>query len=161
MSKPADKTESRIIFQREPVAMLWPEIAPLLTAHWKEIGLYHDVPPDPDFAVYESCEYANLFHAFTIRDRGKLIGYSGFFCRRNAHYQSLLAAAQDVLYLDPDYRGRMVGFKFIKWCDEQLAEIGVDVITQHVKVSHNWGALLDRIGYAHTENIWSRRIVRN
>lgn len=148
----------KIRFQPESVVDLWDEVMPLLREHWQEIATYKDIPLSVNTEVYEGCEKAGLFHAYTIRKNGMLIGYSGYFIRQSIHYSTSKWAVQDVLYLDPDSRGKMVGVKFIKWCDDQLKELGVEVVCQHVKTSHNWGALLGRMGYEHTENIWQRRL---
>lgn len=147
-----------IAFAKESVVDLWDEVMPLLHSHWLEICTYKDIRLNPDKAVYARNEANGLFKAYTIRSDGALIGYAGYMVCPNMHYQPILMAVQDVLYLSPDYRGKLIGLRFIKWCDKQLYELGVAYVSQHVKTAHNWGPLLERIGYSHTENIYTRRL---
>jgi len=154
----AAKIQNVTVFSKESVAGLWEEIMPLLDAHWQEIATYKDIPLEVNKAAYEEGERRGQFRAYTIREEGRLIGYAAYMVAKNLHYESALVAMQDVLYLDPKYRGRMIGARFIRWCDNQLADEGVTYVTQHVKTEHNWGALLARLGYQHTENTWTRRL---
>ena len=69
---------------------------------------------------------------------------------------SILYAVQDIVFIDPECRGG--GFKFIRWCDEQLRELGVNVVTHHIKAAHNFGPALERMGYTLQDLIYSRRL---
>lgn len=177
-----------IQFAKEPLTdALWDEAMPLLHAHWKEVAHFQDIPLEPDRdvrGVYASSERAGILRVFTAReplkirtslpvwqflafnentgiDRkeigGRLVGYALYFVRTNPHYASSLQAAQDVIYLDPTARGK-TGYKFIAWCDEQLASEGVQVVRHHVKAAHDFGKLLQRQGYEVEDIIYVKRL---
>lgn len=165
-----------ITFQVEALTPeVWDEALPLLHAHWREIARYHDIPLDPDLQTYANMAAIGALRLFTVRHaqfsekdladafetplqvRGRLAGYGLYFVRCAPHYRGSLQAVQDVLYLDPAIRGA-TGYRFIKWCDEQLREEGVQVVYQHVKVTHNFGPMLQRLGYEHVEGIYARRL---
>lgn len=137
---------------------LFEEVSPLLVKHYREIAHYPDIELDPDWESYAKVsEMGNLrvFGARTGPD-SKLVGYAVYFVRANMHYKNSLQAVQDVLFVDPDYRGR--GGAFIKFCDEQLKAEGVQVTYHHIKAAHNFGPMLERIGYTLVDLIYSRRL---
>lgn len=145
-----------MVFNQERVHQVIEEIKPLLFKHWEEIAHYKDIPLDPDFKQYQVLEDVGALRIFTARtEEGQLIGYAIFFIRKNIHYQSSLQAVQDVLFIDPAWRG--TGVKFIIWCDQRLAEMGVEVVYHHVKKVHNFGPLLERLGYEEVDLIYARR----
>lgn len=194
-------TRSGVVFAREPLtAELWAEAMPLLVAHKQEIAHYHDIPLEPDVALYAGNEAAGILRCYTARTwatwKGRpcrvlsvsfdcativladedsyaaaagvpadevtlswLVGYALFFVRSNPHYKSSVQAVQDVIYLAPGVRGG-TGYKFIAWCDAQLAAEGVQAVYQHVKAAHDFGRLLERQGYELVDFIYAKRLDR-
>ena len=76
----------------------------------------------------------------------------------NIHYQDSLQALQDVIYVDRELRGNGIGKEFIKWCEEQLRADGVQAIYQHVKNKHNFGPMLETMGYELVDLIYAKRL---
>lgn len=145
-------------FQRELATYeLISELLPLFFLHWKEIAHFPDIMLEPDTDAYLRAEATGNLRVFTARDdSGEAIGYAVFFLRQNPHYKSSLQASQDILFIKPDRRG--TGMRLIKWCDEQLALEGVQAVYHHVKQAHNFGPMLERIGYEPVEYIYTRRL---
>ena len=136
------------------------EIRWLLQDHWREVGHYQDIPLCPDWTHYENAHRAGILYIFTARDSAtwNLVGYAVFFVRPNPHYKTSWQAAQDILFIHPDYRGQ--GGRFIAWCDAQLAAELVQAVYHHVKVAHNFGPLLERMGYELVDLVYARRLDR-
>ena len=149
----ATKTE----FGTANVEAIWPEIYPLFVKHWEEIAHYKNIPLEPDYEKYKEIEKVGMLRIFTAREDGKLIGYCVYFINHNLHYKSTIQALQDVLFVQKEKRG--FGMKFIKWCDEQLKNEGVNVVHQHIKKAHNFGPMLERIGYELVDLIYARRLI--
>ncbi len=145
-------------YQREKVTMaLCEELAPLLYTHYKEIAHYQDIPLKPAFDQYIASDEAGILRVFTNRDdKGLLIGYAIYFVRHNIHYSTSLQAVQDVLFIHPERRGS--GMRFIKWCDEELKREGVQATYHHVKTKHNFGPMLERMGYRLVDLVYARRL---
>ena len=132
------------------------EIKPLISEHWEEIAHFKDIPLDPDFDLYQKIQDSGNIRVFTVREEDKLVGYALFFTKVNLHYKSSNQAVQDILFIHPDHRG--CGAKFIIWCDEQLKAEGVQAVYQHMKAKHNFGEMLERIGYELQDLIYVRRL---
>jgi GNAT superfamily N-acetyltransferase len=147
-----------ISYQRESAATVVQEIVPLLYLHWQEIAHYKDIPLDPDTDAYLALDGAGALRVYTARADGQLIGYCIYFVRPNIHYRTSLQAVQDVLFLLPEHRKGRVGFGLIHFADEQLRAEGVQAAYQHVKKSHDFGPLLERMGYEHVDTIYGRRL---
>lgn len=138
---------------------LWPELAPLLEDHYHEIALFLDIPLDVDRAAYEAMQDNGTLRIYTARHNGELIGYAIFFVHHNIHYSSSRQAVQDVLYLDPNYRGSMIAWDLIAYTERELARDGVEVIMHHVKHAHPaLGRLLQGRGYTPVETIHVKRL---
>ncbi len=148
-------------FKVEPfTAELFAEVAPLMISHWGEIALFKDtVPLDPDYDAYAQAQAAGRLRFFTCRDEaGALQGYAVFFVINHPHYKTTLFAVQDVLFVQPELRHAGSGAKLILWCDQQLKAEGVGVVSQHVKVDHDFGPMLERMGYVLADKIYLRRL---
>ena len=149
------------MFQLEKITPeLIQEFSRLIQLHFNEIAHYPDIPLDPDFNRYSALDHSGVLRVFTIREEGKLLGYSIFVVGPNLHYKSSKQAVQDILYLDPEKRGRLVGYQFIKWCDEQLKVEEVQVVYHHIKANYDFGPMLERIGYELIDKIYGRRLDR-
>jgi hypothetical protein len=137
---------------------VWREAMPLLRAHWAEVSHFHDIPLEPDESLYAATQAAGFLRFYSARDtEGSLQGYALFFVRANPHYRSSVQASNDVVFLSKSMRG-MAGWKFLKWCDATLAAEGVDAIYWHIKALHDFGLILERMGYALVDQIYARRV---
>lgn len=133
------------------------EMLPMLAAHWQEVAHFKDIPLDPDLAMYMRMQESGTMRTFTVRRMSELCGYAVFFLKHNAHYKTSLQAVQDIVYLDPSIRGRQ-GLKFLKFCDEALRADNVQAVYHHVKAAHNFGLVLQRMGYELVDLIYARRL---
>jgi GNAT superfamily N-acetyltransferase len=146
-----------IKFQREPGPQIFEELIPLIHLHHKEISHYQDIKLEPDWEQYKRAEEFGVLRAFTARDeQGQLLGYSILFVKTHLHHKSSLQASQDLIFIHPKHRG--FGGRFIRWCDEQLKKEGVQAVYHFVNQRHNYGLLLERIGYDLVDLVYTRRI---
>lgn len=143
-------------FKKENFTDSFDESIPLLFEHWEEIAHYPDIKLDPDVKKYTALQESGSLRVFTARVEGKLVGYSVYIVGHNIHYRESLQAKQDVIFIHKDHRG--LGFKFIKFCDDQLREEGVQAVYHHVKAQHNWGRMLLRQGYELVDLIYAKRL---
>lgn len=150
-------------FQRETLTpALYDELKPLLEKHFHEIAHYQDIPLDPAIEQYLSIEKMGALRVFTCREfvdyEETLIGYAVFFVRPNLHYKNSLQASQDILFIHHAFRHAGFGAKFLSYCDGELKKEGVQVVYHHVKQAHNFGPLLERLGYELVDLIYGRRL---
>jgi GNAT superfamily N-acetyltransferase len=148
-------------FQREKLtASLCEELKPLLERHYLEIAHYQDIPLDPDYEQYVKLEDAGVLRVFTARESkfSMLAGYAIFFVKNNLHYKASLQAIQDIIFVHPGFRSAGFGAKLITFCDEELQKEKVQVVYHHVKEAHNFGPLLEKIGYKLVDLIYGRRL---
>ena len=142
-------------YQRESIADVREDISPLLVKHWEEIARFKDVPLDPHWEGYYAAERADSLRVFTARRDGALLGYGVFF-KGNLHYISSLIFTQDIFFVLPQNRG-IVGARLLRYCDEQLQAEGAQAVYHHVKKSHDFGPVLERMGYVAVDTIYGRR----
>lgn len=155
---PEHRAMRGIYFQRERFADVYPQAERLLRMHYDEIAVHKDIQLEPFHEAYQAMEDAGMMVIFTARENGELVGYAAFIVSKMLHYKSHVQAVQDVLYIHPGLRGRTVGFRFIKYIDDQLTADGVSLIVHHVKVLHPaLGKVLEKLGYAQIETVFQRR----
>ena len=154
-----------MIYQRESFAAVRDEVMPLLEKHWAEVAHYKDIPLDVDLDLYEEIERAGILRIYTARINSpgmaghkQLIGYLAAMVRTNGHYKRSLQATQDVLFVDPAWRG--CGGELIRHAEEELRLEGVQVLYQHVKAASTAGRLMEHIGYELVDLLYAKRLDR-
>ena len=147
-----------IKFRLESFPEIKDEAMHLLVQHFEEISANQDIKLNPNFDHYGMLEDMGLYKFFTARIDGKLVGYCSFFLANNFHYQDSFQAQQDILFLTKMARGYGNASKLIKYCDQRLKELGVQVVYQHVKLKHDFSPLLVKHGYKRVEYICSKRL---
>ena len=153
------ETHMSVAFTLEPLTeSLKEEVEPLLEKHWREIAHDLTIPLEPRWDVYFALQQTGALSFFTARVGGKLVGYAVFFLNFNLHYGSSFQAQQDIVFIEPDFRRGTLGTRLIKYAEEQLKASGVQVVLHHVKQKHNWGPLLERLGYSLVDLIYLKRI---
>lgn len=146
-----------LAFNRESAQVVLEEGIDLLKEHYREIAHYQDIEFNPNVEQYLKLDELGFLRIYTARtNANQLVGYAVFFVRHNLHYSGSLQAVQDVLFISKNHRGR--GRSFIQWCDEQLKLEHVQVSYHHIKARHNFGAMLERIGYELVDLIYARRL---
>lgn len=133
------------------------EVEPLLELHYQEVALHKEaIPLAPIWEKYRHLEAAGAFVLYAARDAGRLVGYSAFFINEHLHYGSTVVAHNDVIFLHPDVRRGAAGIRLIKFSEQALRERGVRKVTWHVKCQHNFGPILERLGYTAEDTIYGK-----
>ena len=146
-----------ITYQQEFLVTTEKEARPLLEKHWEEIAVNKDhIKLNPDWEAYADLEASGNLKIFTARDDGALIGYFVVFVRKHIHYKDHLFAHNDILFLSEPYRKGYTGIKLIKFAEECLKADGVSVLTINTKTHRPFDGVLQRLGFNHVENIYSK-----
>lgn len=161
--------DSMITFQTEKFDDCYEESIPMLEAHYLEIATDKSVKPlVPDLDQYHKLEEAGCLHIVTARhvmeddygviegDRGRLIGYFVTFVHHHLHYSQTKIALNDIMYIDPEYRGGTAGYRLIKYAIHELKNLGADILIIHMKVQYPFRNLLEKLGFHLTEENWER-----
>jgi GNAT superfamily N-acetyltransferase len=137
-----------ITIQLEDLKEVLPELIDLLDSHYEELTLNKDrVKLNPVWSRYFAMVEENKFFAIIARDENKPIGYAGFILDQHLHYADLIVAANDVLFIHPDYRKGMFGVKFLKFCEKTMKDLGAMKLTWHIKHSNDFRPILNRMKY--------------
>ena len=75
------------------------------------------------------------------------------------HYRKTVYAINDALYFDPSIRKGLAAVKFMKWCEKKLIELSngnIQIVQWRTKLNHNFGTLLERMGYSQDEVTYSK-----
>lgn len=150
-----------VAYQSEVLSVeLIQEASKLLNMHKNELCLHDDFVLDPDWELYFAASASGKLVIYTARQESdrKLLGYAAYALHQNMHYRDIKQAVQDVLFMDPSNRGKMAGYKLIQYADKQLARLGVDLVTHHVKIKFDFGPMLERLGYQQSEKIFEKRL---
>jgi GNAT superfamily N-acetyltransferase len=132
-------------------------VKPLLEKHWEEIAFYKDkIKLDPEWDFYKSL--GDNIHCVVAFNEDKVVGYFVCFIKEHPHYKNSLWAQNDVLYIDPEYRGKGVGKGMIQFAEKALKYRGVEVLNINMKVNNLFDELLKDLDYNPYECIYSKFI---
>lgn len=132
----------------EKLKEVLPEIKELLQEHYEELTLNKGrIKLKPVWNQYFDMENTGKFFAIIARMDGVVVGYSGFILDRHLHYEDILVAANDVLFLKKEYRLGMTGIKLLKFSEKFMTDMGANKITWHIKHKNDFRNILYRMGY--------------
>lgn len=149
----------KITYQEESYEQVVEEIQPLIFAHWEEIASCKDkIKLNPDFNMYKILNDAGVLRIFTVRDVGRLVGYFIVICQPHLHYSDHVYAMNDIIYIDPEYRGTTIAFKLLRSVEKRLKKDGVSVLMINMKVHAPFDRLLEKLQFSNTERVYSKYI---
>lgn len=144
-------------YQRESYFAIQDEVKSLLMDHWEELASHKDkIKLNPDFTTYEMLDSTGTLGVYTARSEGKLVGYFSIIAKKHPHYQDHYFATNDLIYLHPDYRKGMAGYKLIKFVEDDLKRMGVSVLLINTTIHLPFDPLLERMGFGLEERIYSK-----
>jgi len=130
----------------------------LFPEHYRELARDQDkIALDVNYALYEDADARGIGHIATVRDDGKLIGYTILAVMPHLHYKSAGPMAMiDVYYLKPEYRRGGIGAKMIMFAERTLREKGVKKIYFSTKTHLDNGPLLSALGFMHSDDVYTK-----
>jgi predicted acetyltransferase len=141
-----------VTYKVENVKDILLEVAPILVEHWLEIEEDIDkIGFKPDYAKYLGLQDLGMLFCAVVRVDGKIVGYCSTIVSPHLHHSNDVFAINDILYLKKEHRKGLIGYKFIKFVEEQLKLRKVSKIIWPVKKKYNFGKLLQRLGYRDEE----------
>jgi GNAT superfamily N-acetyltransferase len=145
-----------ITFQTEPFAKFIQDGKEIFAEHNNEVVLQDkQISLDVNYKAYFKLAEADKLEVCTIRDNGKLVGYTLWMLHYHIHYKTSLTANSTLIYVVPEYRKGLLGYKLIKWSINKLKERGVQRLMMGVKPNYDFGRLLERLGASHFEKIYT------
>lgn len=149
-------------YQLEKLRNCIEEISRLSVAHHFEISKFTDFDPDTDWETYIALEEQHgLLRVFTARDdKDVLRGYCAFHVAPSLHYKGLVQAHQDLIWIQPEFRGQGLGKKFIGWIDEKLKEEGIHAVIHNVPAvsPESFTYLLKDLDYEFYDSLYIKRL---
>lgn len=144
-------------YQQEFLASVYIECQNLIDLHWQDIALNKDkIKLNPDWDRYEEAEKNGDLKIFTARSNDQLVGYFACLISVSLHYKDHVFAHNDVLFLHPDYRKGLAGWRLMKFAEQCLRDDGVSLLMVNTKIHKPFDVLLQRLGYSHIENVYSK-----
>lgn len=148
-----------IVFAQEHMYDIWDEIIEISSKHWSETESYrHGQRFNPDRERYFAFDQMGIYHQFTARDEGRLVGYGGIYVMPSMHTQQLIAS-EDTYFLLPEYRKGRNALNFFRFMEQRLAEMGVIEISLSTKNSNPTAEkIVSYMKYEFVEKRWSKHI---
>jgi|SRR6185369_5205224 len=135
------------------------DLQALIPVHYEEVArkdLFEKLNPDWDF--YKMASANGSLKIFTARlEDYTLIGYWFFFVRKNPHYKDVMSAADDIIFVSKEYRGKPV-HDFMVRCLAELKLMGVKTVVVHCKVAFDLEPLYTSLGFEPFEKNFIRSL---
>jgi GNAT superfamily N-acetyltransferase len=125
--------------------------------HYEEIAHNKDkIKLDPNWDNYYKLDDAGFLLCCGAYEGGELVGYYISFVMPNLHYSQDLFAVCDVVFILPEYRKGLAGAKLFKFHEERCKELGVSVMTMHVKTDNDFSSLMNRLSWKWAEKVFTK-----
>lgn len=149
---------TRITYTRETLSpALAGEMMPHFVNHFDEVGIFKDIPLDPDWELYFQAQEADKLRIYIARDEASaLVGYSVYFLGTHPHHKGSKQARHDIFFIPKDRRG--FGLEFLIWCGAKLKTEGYVVEYMHISEKYDWSSMAKRAGFEKVETIWAKRL---
>lgn len=138
----------------------WPAVQPLLPAHYAELAKFKDIAPlEPAYSDYQSASACDSLLVLLAWDGPTLVGYAVTFRTQSAHYAGLRVAKNDVIYVQPEYRKGLTGYRLIKLTRERAkARWDTQLLIWHTKPDTPMDTLMPRLGCEKLDHLWAERL---
>jgi len=148
-----------ITYQEEKLSKIEEELRPMLVEHYHEIAMYKDkISLVPDWDRYYTLEDSGILKVATVRDSGILVGYYIIMVVPNLHYSEDLYAVNDIVLIKPEYRNAKIGVGLFSFVENWMRDLGVSVMTMHMKTSQPFDKLCEGMGWDYTERLYTKCI---
>jgi GNAT superfamily N-acetyltransferase len=149
-----------IKYQVEKLKDIQVEIEPLLEAHYLEVHAFIEegILLSPDWAKYFVLEDIGMIHTVTVRDGDELVGYYISSITSNLHYKEHLYANNDVLYVKEELRNTGVAVEMFSYAEKCYRELGVSVMTIHMKDSKPFTSLCKALAMKKIESTYGKYV---
>lgn len=159
--------DSKVCIASEPFTQaLADEISPLGQESWDECS---EIKKDtcsfhgqrgfqiqPDIPQYLVLAASNALLAMTLRDEGKLVGYSLNIFYRSLHHAPVRCVNVDTFYIRPDHRAYMRSF--IAAMEEQFQACQIMQVAWPTSQEGKLFGILQLLGYAPDDVLMEKRI---
>lgn len=147
-----------LTFAVEPLAPIWDEWMALVRLHWDETEAYRGEPLAPRKDAYLAYDKSGMLVFFTLRDDGKLVGYSGMYLYPSMH-TSRLFAREDTWFLHPEYRKGFTVVRFVKFVEAVLKERGAESCWMSAKIANGAGRILEFLEYEPVSTVYVKNFM--
>lgn len=131
----------------------------LIEEHYEEIAHNKEkIRLKPDWNRYFQLESQGLLLCCGAYDGDRLVGYYISFVMPNLHYSDDLFAVCDIVFILPEYRKGSTGLKLFKFHEDMCKELGVSVMTMHVKTDNDFSPLMERLEWKWAEKLFTKCI---
>lgn len=120
-------------------------IQEMLQANWAETGF--DFEFNPDVYLYQQLHKVGMMFAVAALDDDKLIGYCNVAMVRHLHNQDVLCAANDALYVMPEYRKGLTAGRLILAAEKEAKSRGATKFSWHCRAGTPFADMLIKHGY--------------
>ena len=149
-------------YARENLSSVKEEILPLLDLHWEDVALDKDkIKLNPDWPTYEFLDSQQSLGVYTCRkeDTNELVGYFVVIASKALHYRDHIFAENDIVYIKPEHRKGLVGYKLIKFAIKDLKSIGASKLFVNTKDHKPFDKLLERMGFNLVERVYAYNLM--
>lgn len=146
-----------MIYGIEDVFEILDEFLPLTREAWEEVDQAKGVMEfNPDIEQYRKLNDNGYLRLYTMREKGRLVGYALYLIQPVLHCKGYFGASSDVMYIKEQYRGS--GVKFLSLIQDDLKGEGVKWFSFTVKTWLDTGRLAEALGCKLFESVYQKEL---
>lgn len=144
--------------QVEPYADVIDEMLPLMRLEWDEAALDRDRPEAAmrlDLPRYAAMDAMGMVVVVTLREGPRLAGYLTLLLSPALHFSACLTAHHDLLFVLPEFRGRLGGLRLLRAAKRELQRRGVHRWLMGSTIANPADRLYAAVGFTPAETYYS------
>jgi GNAT superfamily N-acetyltransferase len=132
-----------------------PVVRELMGSNWAETGF--DFPFEPSADRYQALVDAGIMFALAAFDGERLVGYCTMIVAPTMHNPSVILAANDALFVMPEYRG-ITGGRMIRTAEREAKLRGACRVLWHTRAGTNLHESMARHGYVPADIVMMKEL---
>ena len=125
--------------------------------HWDEV-VRDDRELEVDWETFFKLESLGKLITLLALEHSDVVGYAVFIVVKHPHSMKTIIAQNDVVFIRKDKRNGGVGYRFLKFCDDELRRSGIDMVTWHIKPATDFSPVVLKLGYHLHETIYAKHL---
>lgn len=145
-------------YARASIASFKHEVESILQEHFESAIPNKEYALQPQWEMYNAMQLAGSMVAYTVRDKGELVGYASVYIFQSLYSTNRTEAQYDMIYIKPEHRKARVGANLIRYIEKDLLENGIKQIAIGSLRHQPFDNLLEWLGYKSVEVIYKKSL---
>jgi GNAT superfamily N-acetyltransferase len=113
-------------------------------------------PLDMNWPLYEAMQETGALLLVTATHVDEIVGFGTYFIFYHPHHKTVACAQSDILAVKLRKRGKAIGKNIVMYAENELRELGVQIVTHQFRTCYDVEPLFPKLGYKLEEHSYRK-----